>query len=309
MTADPHLHTFAGNTLDRVGDRRGDAAWLAAQLDDPRAISLVLWKGQPLVRDEDGDALSAVRLNGGLARELAGSAESVAFLGLSDGVAVLAVDLEGAADPAEGPLEGFGRFVDLRSSLSALPGVDANLIGTARSLFEWRRKHRFCSACGHASHTSDGGWRRVCPSCKTQHFPRVDPCVIMLPVRGDNCLLGRQASWPQGRFSTFAGFVEPGESIEEACAREVLEEAGLVITGVQYHSSQPWPFPSNLMLGLIAQAAEGEAVADQTELEAVRWFTRAEARALLEGTLEGTLPPARTAIAHHLVRHWAYGGA
>jgi NAD+ diphosphatase len=309
MTADLHLHTFAGNSLDRAGDRRGDAAWLAAQLEDPRAISLVLWKGQPLVQEGDDGALTAVRLDGGLARELAGSAESVAFLGLSDGVAVLAVDLEGAADPAEGPLEGFGRFVDLRSSLSALPGVDANLIGTARSLFEWRRKHRFCSACGHASHTSDGGWRRVCPSCKTQHFPRVDPCVIMLPVRGDNCLLGRQASWPQGRFSTFAGFVEPGESIEEACAREVLEEAGLVITGVQYHSSQPWPFPSNLMLGLIAQAAEGEAVADQTELEAVRWFTRAEARALLEGTLEGTLPPARTAIAHHLVRHWAYGGA
>lgn len=309
MTADTHLHTFAGNTLDRAGDRRGDAAWLAAQLADPRAISLALWNGRPLVIDAADGALLAARLDGGLAQALAGSAETVAFLGLSGDGPVLAIDLDGEADPAEGPLRGLGRFADLRASLAALPGPDANLIGTARSLFEWRRKHRFCSACGRLSQTSDGGWRRVCPNCHTQHFPRVDPCVIMLPVNGDRCLLGRQAAWPKGRFSTLAGFVEPGESIEEACAREVLEECALTVTAVRYHSSQPWPFPSNLMLGLIAEVAQGEAVADRVELEAVRWFTREQARDLLEGALEGTLPPTRTAIAHHLIRYWAYGGA
>lgn len=308
MTADTHQHTFAGNRLDRAGDRRGDPAWMAAQLSDPRATALALWNGQPLVRDcEDGE-VAAARLDGGFALELAGTPEPVVFLGLSDEGPVLAIDLEGVADPAEGPLKGLGRFADLRATLAALPASDANLIGTAKSLFDWRRHHRFCSACGHPSQVADGGWRRVCPSCHAQHFPRVNPCVIMLPVRGERCLLGRQAAWVSGRFSTLAGYVEPGESIEEACAREVREESGLTVTAVHYHSSQPWPFPSNLMVGLIAEVAEGEAVADVTELETVRWFTRDQARGLLEGKLEGFGTPPKTAISHHLIRYWAYGG-
>jgi NAD+ diphosphatase len=307
MSADPHLHTFAGGLLDRAGDRRGDADWLAAQLDDPRAIALALWTGQPLLAEDAQGQLRAARLDGGLARELAGPAGGLLFLGLSEEGPVLAVELDGAADPAEGALKGLGRFCDLRAHAAALPAADANLAGTARSLFEWRRKHRFCSACGHASRDADGGWRRVCPSCGTQHFPRVDPCVIMLPVRGERCLLGRQSSWPQGRFSALAGFVEPGESLEEACAREVREEAGLTVTSARYHSSQPWPFPSNLMIGLIAEVEEGEAAPDMTELEAVRWLTREEARALLEGGLPDLSSPAPHAIAHHLIRHWAYG--
>ena len=309
MTADTHQHTFAGNRLDRAGDRRDDAAWLDAQRRNPRAIALALWNGQPLVTDTEAGEVVAARLDGGFALELAGSLEPVVFLGVSNDGPVLAIDLEGVADPAEGPLKGLGRFVDLRATVAALPAADANLIGTARCLFDWRRHHRFCSACGHPSQVADGGWRRVCPSCHAQHFPRVNPCVIMLPVRGEQCLLGRQAAWAKGRFSTLAGYVEPGESIEEACAREVREESGLTVTAVRYHSSQPWPFPANLMIGLIAEVAEGEAVADEAELETVRWFTRAQARDLLEGRLEDLGTPPKTAISHHLIRYWAYGGA
>ena len=308
MTADPHQHTFSGDRLNRAGDRRGDDAWMAAQLSDPSAVSIVLWNGQPLIQKQDDGAVIAACIDGGLALKLAGSNEPVVFLGLSDAGPVLALDLEGVADPAEGPLMGHGRFADLRATVAHLPAADANLIGTARSLFEWRRHHRFCSACGHPSQVADGGWRRVCPSCHAQHFPRVNPCVIMLVVRGERCLLGRQAAWPKGRFSTLASYVEPGESIEEACAREVREESGLTVTAVRYHSSQPWPYPSNLMVGLIAEAADGEAVADESELEALLWLTRQEARDLLEGKLDGFMTPAPIAISHHLIRYWAYGG-
>ncbi|HUO23194.1 MAG TPA: NAD(+) diphosphatase [Caulobacteraceae bacterium] len=309
MSDASHQHIFSGNRLDRAGGQRGDADWLAARIADPAAVSLVLWNGRPLLTHLPDGTLTAARIDGGLARALAGGLETLVFLGLGPQGPVLAIDLDGETDPAEGPLQGLGKFHDLRAALASFPAEDANLVGTARSLFEWRRKHRFCSACGRPSRASDGGWKRVCPNCKTQHFPRVDPCVIMLPARGEHCLLGRQASWPEGRFSTLAGFVEPGESVEEACAREVREESGLTVTGVRYHSSQPWPFPSNLMIGLIAEVAEGEAAPDLEELEAVRWFTRAEARDLLDGKLPGVTSPAPVAIAYHLIRAWVDDGA
>lgn len=213
---------------------------------------------------------------------LAPLAERQVFLGLDGEDAVFAIDLAGEGDPVEGPLAGRGKFMDLRFAGGLLSAADAGIAATAKAVFEWHRRHGFCSVCGQPSEAAEAGWKRICTACKSEHFPRTDPVTIMLPTFGDSCLLGRQAVWPKGRFSTLAGFMEPGESIEAACAREVKEEAGLTVVEVRYHSSQPWPFPTNLMIGLIVEVSDQNAAPDQTELEEVRWFTREELRRILQ---------------------------
>ncbi len=316
MSLAAFTNVFAGNPLDRASERRGDADWLAERLSDPDSLAIALWNGAPLVEPtpktaETPETKAGMRLayfSARLARDVIGGDEHLLFLGLWKQVAVFAVDFDEPNDPSEGPLQGLGRFEDLRGLAVRLSGVEAAIAATAKGVFEWRRRHRHCSACGQPSDAADGGWKRVCPACKTEHFPRTDPVVIMLPVQGDRCLLGRQAVWAQGMWSALAGFLEPGESIEEACARELKEEADLDALSVVYHSSQPWPYPSSLMIGLIAEVAEGDATPDQTELEAVRWFTRAEAIKLLAGQIEGAFAPPPLAIAHTLIRAWAEGG-
>ncbi len=301
-----HLNTFAGNPLDRVSDRRREPDWLADQLETQGTTVLAFWNGSPLVEDGDGEPQLA-RIAPGLAVELAGGDERLLFMGLNEQAqAVFALDLEGGADPAEGLLQGRGRFASLRDLAPLLSDGDCGMAASAKAVFEWRRRHRFCSACGQPTRVAEGGWKRLCPACKVEHFPRTDPVVIMLPVRDDQCLLGRQTAWAPGRFSALAGFMEPGESIEEACAREIKEESGLRTVAVRYHSSQPWPFPSNLMIGLIAEVAPGEAQADQTELEAVRWLAREEVMELLTEGGDITLPPPM-AIARQLIAFWAAG--
>ena len=302
-------NTFAGNPLNRDSERRGDEAWLAEKLADAESLAVALWNGKPLVEDlldDDGKStgVQIAYLRADLAQDLAGGNEKLLYLGLWKDIAVFAVDIDTATDPAEGPLQGLGRFEELRAAAATLPPADAGILATAKSMFEWRRRHRWCSACGQPSNVADGGWKRICPSCGTEHFPRTDPVAIMLAVHDGKCLLGRQAAWPPGMFSALAGFLEPGETIEEACARELKEEAGLTATAVRYHSSQPWPWPGSLMMGLIAEVDSSDAAPDQTELEEVRWFSKEETAQLLKGELEGAFCPPSLAIAHQLIKAW-----
>ncbi len=305
MALDFYSHIFAGNPLDRASERRSDAAWLAEKVKDPASLAVALWNGQPLVEQGDkGPQIAYLRAD--MAEELSGGPERLLFLGLWKETAVFALDLEGGADPAEGVVQGLGRFEDLRGLAMSLPAADAAILATAKGMFEWRRKHRHCANCGEVSVIADAGWKRVCPACNAEHFPRTDPVVIMLAVCGERCLVGRQSRFPPGMYSALAGFVEPGESLEEACARELEEEAGLKTLNVRYHSTQPWPYPSSLMVGLIAEVEDGEATPDQTELEEVRWFTRDEARRLIAGEIKGAWAPPPLAIAHHLIKAWAH---
>jgi NAD+ diphosphatase len=305
----PVLNTFAGNPLDRAGDRRNDPVWLAEQEADPEALAMVLWEGKPLLEPHaDGPRLAWMAMPH--ARALV--PDRSLFLGLWKSAPVFAVEFEGADDPATDPLAGLGQFTEMREAAAVLSGAEAAMAGTAKSLFDWRRRHGFCSMCGERSADACGGWKRICPACGTEHFPRVDPVTIMLPVyRGETepiCLLGRQATWPAGRMSALAGFIEPGETIEEGCAREILEESGLTVTSVRYHSSQPWPFPSQLMIGLIAEVSTDRAVPDLTELEEVAWITKAEAADVLAGRHPTIKAPPPFAIAHTLLKAWVEEG-
>jgi NAD+ diphosphatase len=310
MALESFTNVFAGNPLERHSYRRTDAEWLTARLDDPNSLAIALWNGKPLVEDaksEDGkgDGLQIAYVSTGLAKAHSVGWERLLFLGLWRETAVFAVDFDGDADPADGPLQGLGRFEDLRAVATSLPPAEAAILAAGRQVFEWRRKHRHCSACGAATEAVDGGWKRHCKACGTEHFPRTDPVVIMLPVNGERCLLGRQAVWPKGMYSALAGFVEPGESIEEACARELFEEAAVRARKVRYHSTQPWPYPMSLMIGLIAELEDGEATADNQELDEVRWFTREEAGQLVRGDHASARAPGALAIAHQLIRAWA----
>jgi len=303
------LNTFAGNPLDRASYRRVDPEWIAARRADDTTLVAVFWNGLPLVKNVGDQGARLSFIGAPMAEAIAESEARWVFLGLdAEEMAVFAIDLDGSADPSASALLGHGQFGQLRELAPQLPAQEAAMAATGRAVFEWARRARFCGACGNPTEPAEGGWKRVCTVCAHQHFPRTDPVVIMLPIQGQRCLLGRQAAWPPGRFSALAGFMEPGETIEEACAREIAEEARLETLSVRYHSSQPWPFPANLMIGLFAEVAPGDGAPDQTELEAVRWFTRPEIMEVLAGRHE-VKPPPPSAIAHTLIRAWAEGSA
>lgn len=293
-----HAHAanaLAGGTLDRAHARREDAAFLAAALDDPATGFLPVWRGRNLVLGmTEARPYPAVLARGELPVALP---EARAFLGLDAGRALFAVDLS----PLDVPLaEERGAFEDLWRVGGLMAPAEAALLGHARALMHWHRTHGFCGVCGAACAAGRGGHVRRCTGCGADHFPRTDPAVIMLVTRGERALLARSKRFRNIRmFSTLAGFVEPGESLEEAVAREVWEEAGVEVADVRYHSSQPWPFPASIMLGFRAEA-RGEAITlDDDELLEAAWFTRAALRA----PGDFALPP-DFSIARRLIDTW-----
>ena len=286
-------NTFAGARLDRVTARRRDPQWVAARLADPASRAVIAAEAAVLV---DGEALALPTLG-----PLLEAGAQPLLLGMQDGHALFAVDAEGLDSGVLAPAE----LVSVRHIAPRLAQDEGGLIAYAAALLNWHRRHRFCSACGHPSDVEEAGLLRRCPACGAQHHPRTDPVVIMLVLDEprDRVLLGRQASWPPGRYSALAGFVEPGESLEDAVAREVLEEAGVEVAGARYVSSQPWPFPSSLMLGFTVGYVDGDAVATDGELDDARWFGRGELEAAVAGRGGVHLPPP-VAIARTLIDGW-----
>jgi NAD+ diphosphatase len=275
-------NTFTGAELDRAGDRRTDDDWVAAQLADPAARAVVVGRDGVHVA---GDRLALLPL------EQAGAGPLLLGLG-ADGPVF-------AAEPAAGN----GALMGLRDAAATLPRADGGLAAYAAALLNWHRRHRFCANCGAPTEIREAGHVRGCPDCGAQHHPRTDPVVIMLVLRGEEVLLGRQPTWPPGRYSALAGVVEPGESLEEAVAREVREEARVEIGTPRYVSSQPWPFPSSLMLGFAAPWASGEPRIGDEELEDVRWFSRKAVEDAVAERGELRLPPP-LAIARRLLDGW-----
>jgi NAD+ diphosphatase len=335
-------NAFTGARLDRAGDpRRRDPEWVAAQRADPSARA-VLARDAGIVMD--GDRLLLVPLAEALA---AGPGPAEPFLlGIDATGPLFALDLDavepggerqprllaagarrGSAAAAPRPADG-ARAVPLREAVTVLPQAEGGLVAYVASLLNWHRRHGFCAACGARSDAGEAGLVRICPRCGTHHHPRTDPVVIMLVTDADRVLLGRAPSWPPRRYSALAGYVEPGESLEEAVAREVAEESGVRVGGPRYIASQPWPFPSSLMLGFDVPWESGEPRALEDEIDDVRWFSRAEVAAAAADDIDarpaspaGTggwggepdparpaagslLLPPRLAIARRLLEHW-----
>src|ERR1700730_12757200 len=303
---------FAGNPLNRASEKRTDAAWIESKFHDPSSLVFPMWRLEPFLLGSQ-KAASPARL--GLLRP--GTADSLAdpeapciFLGLDGEMALFALDISAASNPGDqGPLAGLGYFCDARTAEQIVSIKDAAIIAQAKALIDWHQRHGFCPRCGAPTKIMDAGYRRLCGKCSAEHFPRVDPVVIMLATDGDACLIGRGKQFPAGMFSALAGFMEPGETIEEAVRRELMEEASVKVSEVTYYATQPWPFPSSLMIGCFAKAENRDVKADESELAEVRWVERSVARQLIEGRqVDGMLGPPPIAIAHHLIKTWALGG-
>jgi NAD+ diphosphatase len=289
-------NTFSGSPLDRAGARRIDASWVAGLLRDPASRAVAVTADGVFVDDGDEARLARLPL-----ASLEETAERF-LLGIEPGGAALfAVDANELAPPPG------VRAVGLRDAGALLSQGEGGVIAQATGLVNWHRRHPHCAVCGAATEVAEAGYVRRCPNCGALHHPRTDPVVIMLVVDGDRALLGRQARWPAGRYSALAGFVEPGETLEEAVAREVHEEAGVEVSGARYASSQPWPFPSSLMLGFFADYAGGEPAVGDHELEDVRWFSRDELLRAREGSLDGLGLPPPIAIARRLIDQYLDG--
>ena len=291
----PHRYTGAG--FDRAAHRRLDADWLGARRADPQSRVLLMAGLEILVTATDQprtEITSVERLGVPLP-------EDALFLGEENGAALFAADLGRAAALS-------GRFAEVRAVGAWLPAKEAGWCAYARGLAFWHSRHRYCGVCGGPTVSAEGGHIRRCQICDAQHFPRSDPAVIVLvthrhPEHGEHCLLGRSTRFPAGLYSTLAGFVEPGESLEETVCREVYEEAGVEVVDMQYRSSQPWPFPASLMLGFRAMAQSDQLRIDPEELVDAGWYTRGQ---LIDPDRRPIQLPNRDSIARHLIEDWLY---
>lgn len=298
--------TYAGSALDRLSEQRGDSALIEPLRANARNFVLA---GESFVLAKRGDGFDAGLSNDEAAST--GDALETALIGKDEkgrGHFARAIDPQRIDE-----IKARGNFivVDLRSI--ALQGLvtpeDMSVLATSKALLFWHERHRFCSNCGKPTKPAQAGWRRDCGACGGQHFPRTDPCVIMLAIHGEQCLLARQTRFPPGMWSALAGFVEPGESIEEAVRRETLEEAGLPSKRVAYFASQPWPFPMSMMIGCFVEATTDKLKIDEVELEAARWVTKDECRLLLSGKHPARFfAPPPIAIAHHLIKAFVERG-
>ncbi len=303
------IYCFAGNPLDRVSERRRDASWVASLLDEPSTKVIPLRDLKPPIHNGGQMTLDWQPVDPW--REEIAAGATVVLLGIAEGRAHFALDATGADLPPDSATEN----IDVRTLAPLISGSEAAILAEARSVVDWHARHRFCAQCATPTEVAAGGWTRRCPSCKAHHFPRVDPVVIMLAVRGERALLGRGRRRPGARFSCLAGFMEPGETLEDAVRREVREESGIRCGRVCYLASQPWPFPSTLMMGFLTEALSEEITVDPEELVEARWFDRGEIRDMVARAAAGDPDPATTvpslpgpvAIAHQICRRWSFG--
>lgn len=309
------MNFYADSGLDRVSERRKDAAWVAERLFDAKSRFVPLWRSRNLV---DPKAAAAVLLSAEEHRKLPPGLEEPIFLGLAGEVAYFACDLSHIEAGEEGPAiaaaaaPGPPAFLDLRLVGPRLARAEGGLLAYARGMLTWHRRHRFCGQCGAPTRPIEGGHVRVCTAaaCTMEQFPRTDPAVIMLVTHRDACLLGSNPRFPPGMYSTLAGFVEPGETLESAVAREVFEEAGALVRNVRYHSSQPWPFPTSLMLGFHAEAESDALAVNKAELRDAAWFERGWIKANAREFHEADAPfrlPRQDSIARRLIDDWLKG--
>ncbi len=297
---------YVDGRIERAAEKRTDAAAIAALAADRNARAYVIG-GERIVMQK-ASPLNEPLFTLPQARALEHGTETL-FLGLADGAARFGVGIAPEAAEALKTRDGF-EVRDLRSI--AVQGLVAPehlaAIAEAKAVLHWHQRHRFCANCGAATLVTNSGWRRDCPQCQAQHFPRTDPVVIMLAVTGGRCLLGRSPRFVPSMWSCLAGFMEPGESFEDAARRETLEEAGIACGRVRYFASQPWPFPTSLMIGCHAEAITHDVVVDRTELEDARWFDRDEVIAMLDKRHpQGLTTPPPMAIAYHIIRAWLEG--
>ncbi len=308
-----HLHTFAGNPLARGEVERRDEAWISNTVKKPTSLFLPM-RGPGVLVDAAAARKGKPALGWLAWADLEGCLTTGAqplFLGLLPGAAYFTIDLTGD-EPAAEAVAGrpdFGFEEARRAAENLLSGAEAGIMAQARAQVNWHARHGFCSVCGHPTEVRRGGQKRECPACHSEHFPRVDPVIIMVVTDGERCLLGQSRGRlaAMNRYSALAGFVDQGEALEEAVAREVMEEAGIKVRNVRYHSSQPWPFPSSLMIGCHAEADTTDIAMDDEEMTDVQWFERSEVLLALAGKSEQLLLPGPIAIAHHLIKAWACG--